>query len=128
MCTLVHTVAMGTWIYYTATRATALSDDEREVLDRIVAEQNAGFPFDYEVLSLSPETPQDVLLQGSVKIKITSETLASIVYWCAALSEMRRTLPDAQWSVRLEEAEIPWTDDGYGFPELDGLTDKMFDL
>ncbi|MCL2466528.1 MAG: pilus assembly protein PilM [Micrococcales bacterium] len=119
---------MGTWIYYTATRATALSDDEREVLDRIVAEQNAGFPFDYEVLSLSPETPQDVLLQGSVKIKITSETLASIVYWCAALSEMRRTLPDAQWSVRLEEAEIPWTDDGYGFPELDGLTDKMFDL
>lgn len=119
---------MGTSIHYTAERPSPLSEVERADVDRIVAEQNEGFPFDYEVLyfyEADVEQPE-VLLDGSTKITMeASEMLPSIAYWCVALTQLRRALPSAQWTVHLDGIEIPWTgDNGYqlsGLDEMDGL-------
>ncbi|MFD5601220.1 hypothetical protein ACFWHR_14320 [Leucobacter sp. NPDC058333] len=113
---------MSTSIYYSAARATPLSGEERSRVDALVQQRNDDFPFAYEGLDFyaadadSPET----VLEGSTKLSADDDAIEALLYWCDALTELRRLVPDAEWHVHMDDFDIPWTDeDGYRLPGME---------
>ena len=108
---------MSVSIYYEAKRAKPLSESEKQMVDEIVDKYSvdklieAGDDLNWESFGFSdgPHAPGSVL-RGSTKLPDNSENAVwtGIQRWCAALSEIRRRLPDASWHVSVEDHEIPW--------------------
>lgn len=116
---------MGVSIYYTAARAQPLTPAERDAIDAAKARYprpglvgESGCPElerDGEAFSEYPideQTEPGVIFVGSTKLTLHSEEAfwVSIQYWCRLLSEIRRVIPDAEWRVHVDDADIPWVE------------------
>ncbi|WP_347039440.1 hypothetical protein AAHB37_04790 [Glutamicibacter halophytocola] len=114
---------MSTSLYYTATRATALSEDEHQQLMALARGHNDAFEFDGETLYFYPAQRDNEVLNGSTKICPDPVEMApSLLHWLAALTALRQALPEAQWDVSLDEIDVPWDEHrGYHLPGLEDL-------
>ena len=55
-------------------------------------------------------TEPDVVFEGATKLPDNSEDAVwgGLQHWCAALTEIRRIIPDADWDVHVDDHEIQW--------------------
>ncbi len=113
---------MSTSIYYRAVRSTPLTRFEEERVAEVVNRCNESFPFDYEELCFycSGDGDAEEVLNGSTKISPEpDEMMTSIAHWCHALTDLRRVLPDAEWTVHLDDIDIEWSEGrGYSLPGM----------
>lgn len=114
---------MGVSLYYTARRATPLTDAEHAAVRQVVDSSNANAPFsrEEEGLYLYDRLEPGTVLDGSTKLPTADErAVPSLVHWLAAVTALRRAVPDADWTFTLDDYEIEWDDHtGYRLPGLD---------
>lgn len=55
-------------------------------------------------------TTSEIILAGATKLPDNTQDAmwTGIQHWCAALSEIRRAVPDAAWSVAVDDHEMTW--------------------
>ena len=113
---------MSISLYYSAKRQRPLSEKERQAVDALVEKYSvdaqierrnqAGEGPNWESFSFYTPTIEypDTILEGATKPPDNSEDAfwAGVLHLCAALSELRRVLPDADWAVHLDDHDIPW--------------------
>lgn len=111
-------------LYYTARRATPLTDAELTAVSQIVDTSTANAPFaeEEEGLYLYDRLEPGTVLDGSTKMPTADDrAVPSLVHWLAAVTALRHAVPDADWTFTLDDYEIEWDEHtGYGLP---GLTD-----
>lgn len=113
---------MSVSLYYSATRATPLTDAESAAVERIVAAHQASFPYEYEeslYLYDRGAGEPDEIVAGATKLPTDFERVVPVLeYLLGSLSDLRRALPGAEWRVHLDDVDIPWDDsDGFVLPE-----------
>jgi len=109
---------MGTAIYYTAERATLLTEKEQEDVISIVDKYNESFKYIEETESFDlyayDDSESDVILAGATKVpsSIDIEVLMySINHWLQCLTEIRLVVADAEWHVHVDDTDAVWVDD-----------------
>ncbi len=117
---------MSMSIYYTARRSRPLIDVEKRAVreavkryavdDQLLERMRSGEGPNWESFCVyDPTHPSepDVIFEGATKIPDNSEeaSWAGLQRWCGALTEIRRSLPDATWSVHVEDHEIAWDEE-----------------
>ena len=109
-------------LYFTAKRDRGLDDNERrlvkainekfDVKERFEEYYKTGKGLNWVPLAIDSPDPAhpEAVLQGSVPLPTNTETapVTGLEHWCAALTEFRRAIPDADWSVSLDDFEVPW--------------------
>ncbi|MFD4668865.1 hypothetical protein ACFWNN_03970 [Lentzea sp. NPDC058450] len=114
---------MGVSLYYTARRATPLTDTEVAAVSEVVDTSNANAPFsaEEEGLYLYDRLEPGTVLDGSTKLPSADErAVPSLVHWLAAITALRGAVPDADWTFTLDDYEIEWDDaTGYHLPGLE---------
>jgi len=116
---------MGVSIYYDASRPTPLTPEEQKAIDAIVEKYSVtkeieqfletGVGWRGESFDIDP--PQfrkpGVIFQGSTGLPLETieESVTAAKRWCQVLTEIRRAVPDAEWSVNIDDAEIPWDEE-----------------
>ena len=109
---------MGAAIYYTAERATLLTEKEQEDVISIVDKYNESFKYVEEAESFDlyayDDSESDVILAGATKVpsSIDIEVLMySINHWLQCLTEIRLVVADAEWHVHVDDTDAVWVDD-----------------
>jgi hypothetical protein len=117
---------MGISIYYSASRERLLSLTERTAIKAAVSQYpvetliaECAVPeaeFNGEAFCIyqtSEDTEPGVIFEGATKLPTCSEETfwAATQYWCRLLSEVRRVLPNARWSVHVDDHEIAWDEE-----------------
>ncbi|MFC8533932.1 hypothetical protein ACFUJY_08240 [Streptomyces sp. NPDC057249] len=116
---------MSVSLYYTARRATPLTGSESGAVTRVVTARQASFPYEdeeslylYDAGAAEPGT----VLDGSTKMPFDPGRLLPVVaHVLDSVTELRRTLPDADWHVHMDDLDIEW--DEVGGYELPGMRD-----
>lgn len=133
---------MGVSLHYSATRATPLDAHEHALAaealaegERALMEEAAALLPRWHAAGEVPEShrrPEEVfeglflyggrhlsegeVLAGSSKLPHHScgvePLLCQLRHYLGALTRLRGALPNARWSVRVEDAEVPWTEEG----------------
>jgi hypothetical protein len=120
---------MSISIYYAATRPYALTEAEQAQMKAIVDTYSVrgaideynrtgvGWSGEDFCLYAPPFDTPNTILEGSTKLPLDDEDTFSVAlrHWCAALLELRRLLPDADWRVHLDDHEIPWDENQQAF-------------
>ncbi|MBT3150999.1 hypothetical protein HTV45_08870 [Streptomyces sp. CHD11] len=126
---------MSVSLYYSASRATPLTDDETAAVGRVVAARTASFPYDDEEglhLYGGGGSEPDEILAGSTKLPSDpTHLLPVLTHVLGSVTELRRALPGARWHVHMDDLDVPWHEtDGYAFPGMDDpdLAKAMEDL
>jgi hypothetical protein len=98
---------MGLSIYYTAQRARSLTPNEQAAIGKVVDQYSVA---DWESFCVYDRTEPGVIFDGSAGLPRDSEDAcwAAVRHWCAALTEIRRLLPDAAWEVYVDDHPITW--------------------
>lgn len=134
---------MGVSLYYSAERDTPLTGDERATIARLASEGEEALREEalelFPAWHASGEMPEEYrspaevfeglflyseehlhgaqVLAGSSKVPPSAcgfePLFAQLRHYLDALGRMRRALPGARWHVHIDDAEIPWTEDGY---------------
>lgn len=115
---------MGVSLYYHAKRARPLSAEDTGRVKAVVERYNEEFRYkksgeSFCLYDQEPEEPE-YILRGSTKLPAGNPMKAYKAgkYWIKCLNELRRMLPDADWSVSLEEDEMVWNEEkGWMFSE-----------
>lgn len=117
---------MSISIYYEARRASRLSADEQASISDVESkfsidkhlEENdrTGAGYNWESFCIyDPSRPTDagVIFEGATKLPDNSENAVwdGLRHWCAALTEIRRIIPDAEWRVHVDDHDIHWDAD-----------------
>lgn len=119
---------MSVSLYYSLSRSTPFSPEERGALDSAMEAANASETIEVETLGFWGNTtgPQTEL-RGSSKLLVDDPI--EIMEWTKLLldtmTHMRRAVPDADWDVSLQHNSIPW-DESAGY-QLPGLDELLFD-
>lgn len=114
---------MSVSLYYTASRAKPLTDAEAADVARTVAARTSSFPYpDEESLYLYENGgggPRDILA-GSTKLPFDpGRALPVIAHVLDSVTELRRSLPDAEWHVHMDDLDVPWdAHAGYALPGM----------
>ncbi|PZT76382.1 MULTISPECIES: hypothetical protein [unclassified Streptomyces] len=116
---------MSVSLYYTARRATPLSESEQAAVTRVTGARQASFPYEdeeslyvYDPRAAEPGT----VLDGSTKMPFDPGRLLPVVaHVLDSVTELRRALPDAEWHVHMDDLDIEW-DEAAGY-ELPGMRD-----
>ena len=106
-------------LYYTASRATPLTDVEQTAIGQVLDSYNTSAPFeDQEGITLYERLDDGEVLSGSTKMPMDVDMAApSLVHWLAAVTELRSAVPDADWRFTLDDVVIDWDDHtGYHLP------------
>ncbi|OKH91161.1 hypothetical protein [Streptomyces uncialis] len=114
---------MSVSLYYSAHRATPLTGPESAAMARVVAARTASFPYeDEEGLYLYDQDPADLreIVDGSTKMPFDPARLMPvIVHVLDSVTELRRTVPDAEWRVHMDDLDVPWDEtEGYALPGM----------
>jgi hypothetical protein len=114
---------MGVSIYYTAKRDRPLSAEEHvrihcvvdnyaveDQIDRYLASGQGPNWQSFFVYDSSDPSEPGVIFEGATGLPDNSEDAirAGVQHWCAALSAIRRVVPDAEWRVYIEDCAIRW--------------------
>ncbi|MFF8773509.1 hypothetical protein [Kitasatospora sp. NPDC015120] len=114
---------MSVSIYYSARRATPLTEAETASVEQALAAHAASFPFSDEE-GVAPydydETEPDELVCGATKLPSDpSRLLPVMTEVLSTLSALRRALPGTEWDVHMDDLDVPWDEaDGYAFPGM----------
>ncbi|HIW61285.1 MAG TPA: hypothetical protein H9881_02415 [Candidatus Stackebrandtia excrementipullorum] len=114
---------MSVSVYYRAQRAVPPTPDETSTIERIVAAHVSSFPYrDEESLHLyetGGDTPAEILA-GATKMPTDPDRMIPVLTCVLdTVSELRRAVPGAEWSVHLDDLDVPWDEnDGYAFPGM----------
>ncbi|WP_406454230.1 hypothetical protein OG782_24140 [Streptomyces sp. NBC_00876] len=115
--------AMSVSLYYSAQRATPLTDAESAAVERIVAAHMASFPYEYEeslyLYDRDADEPQKIVT-GSTKMPFDPGRLMPVIaHVLDSVTELRRALPDAEWRVHMDDLDVPWDEtEGYVLPGM----------
>ena len=115
---------MSISIYYSAERQIPLSENENEKIEQLIEEysesytykdtQESFYLYDYD------EDEPEVIFNGSTKLPLSDnfeETIIAVLHWAECLSEIRRIVPGASWSVNMDDTDFIWSDeDGWQLP------------
>ncbi|MFD7714571.1 hypothetical protein [Streptomyces sp. NPDC059814] len=117
---------MSVSLYYSARRAAPLTEVESSAIEGVVAAHSSSLPYaDEEGLYLY-ELPDDgsaERVDGSTKMPSDFDRLMPVVtHVLHSVTELRRVLPDAEWSVHMDDIDIPW-DEAEGY-DLSRLSDE----
>ena len=115
---------VGVSLYYTARRATPLTDAESAAVSQVVSTYNENAPFsaEEEGLYLYDRLAPGTVLDGSTKLPAADDrAIPSLMHWLPAVTALRNVVPDADWTFTLDDYEIEW--DGHTGYHLPGLTD-----
>lgn len=112
---------MAVTLQYIAERPTPLDPEEQSRVARLVEQGNSGAPDGAPQLVPDADLPEAVVLRGRTELPVHPlHALTALLHWCATLTELRRAVPDAWWSVRLDREQVPWDDaTGYAVPGMD---------
>ncbi|MFT2015397.1 hypothetical protein ACMA1D_06035 [Streptomyces sp. 796.1] len=116
---------MSVSLMYEARRATPLTADEAAEVERIVSAREASFPYPDEescYLYDAGDRVPDAVLNGSTKLPFSPGRLFPVIaHVLDTVTELRRALPTAQWSVSTDDVPVPWDEtEGYA---LAGMRD-----
>jgi hypothetical protein len=112
---------MSVSLYYRASRAIPLTAAETAAVERIATAHLSAFPYeDEEALYLydGGGSGADDVLAGSTKMPLDDDRIMPVLdHLLAAVTELRRALPDAHWHVHLDDTDLLWHEEaGYAFP------------
>ncbi|MEU8625034.1 hypothetical protein [Streptomyces sp. NPDC048669] len=117
---------MSVSLYYSAHRAAPLTEVESSAIERVVAAHSSSFPYaDEEGLYLyePPDGGPEERVGGSTKMPSDFDRLMPVLtHVLHSVSELRRALPDTEWSVHIDDVDIPW-DEAEGY-DLSGVSDE----
>jgi hypothetical protein len=111
---------MAVFVTWSAARARPLTNDEEQLLRGLAAAHDATFPFDAAPLHVAVPAGGPAVAEGSTNLPSGDPfaTVLGLAYRCRGLTDLRRALPDATWTVHLDGDPVPWDDEaGYGWPE-----------
>jgi hypothetical protein len=119
---------MSVSIYYIASRSAALSQMEQDAIksilkkhsvnDQIETYLNTGQGLNWESFSLYESASKSgAILEGATKLPDNTDDAiwTGVQHWCAVLTELRRSIPNAHWRVTVDDHEIGWDDSGQLF-------------
>ena len=114
---------MGMSLYYTARRSRPLSDDESAAISQIETEYNAkseqfvsngigDFWESFSIYDAADPSQPNVIFEGATGIPDSSEEAiwAGLQHWCEAITQIRRKVVGAEWSVHMDDHDITWDD------------------
>jgi hypothetical protein len=116
---------VGVSIYYSAKRDRPLSAEEQARIQDIVDKYSVETQIDKYIASgegpnwqsfcvydSDPDDPTEpgVVFEGATGLPTNSDDAirTGVEHWCMALSEIRRAVSDAEWSVHIEDCPIRW--------------------
>ncbi|MGW2843770.1 hypothetical protein [Streptomyces sp. NPDC001108] len=114
---------MSTSLYYSAHRATPLTNTELASVAQIVAAHMALFPYeDEESLCLydGDVVGAGEVLSGSTKMPHDPGRLMPVIaHVLDSVTELRRAVPGAEWRVHMDDLDVPWDEaEGYVLPGM----------
>ncbi|MFB8281006.1 hypothetical protein [Nocardia colli] len=102
-------------IYYSATRALPLATAERDAIARLVATKGSEGDEPFSVYDADSLEPGEIFAGATKLPRDGAAAWDAIQRWCALLTEIRRLLPDTDWSVSVDDHEIVWEPDRGNF-------------
>lgn len=119
-------------IYYTARRPAALNDRERASIDALIDEYSVDDQITERERALDEDRPNwesfcvydandrtepDVVFEGATGLPDNSAEgmWLGLQHWCQLLTRIRRVIPDADWSVRVDDHEIRWDEEAEAY-------------
>jgi hypothetical protein len=112
---------MSISIYYSAKRASPLTDQEKVTIQRILGEHSVDALLEkylstaeglnWESFCLYDKPSNGCILEGATKLPDNTEdaTWLGVQHWCKALTALRRAIKGADWSVQVEDHELQWS-------------------
>lgn len=114
---------MSVSLYYSAHRATPLTETESASVERVVAAHVASFPYDDEedlyLYDRSASEPEQIVA-GATKMPFDPGRLMPVIaHVLDSVTELRRALPDAEWRVHMDDLDVEWDEaEGYALPGM----------
>lgn len=111
---------MSIVLSYRALRDEPLSADEAAAIDIVIARYQSDFEYREaaDAFTVNPSDPNasEVIFAGTVCLP--AEDAESRDYWMCCLTDIRRILEDADWTVSQGDTALDWDeDDGWMLPE-----------
>lgn len=105
---------MSVSLYYTAQRAYPISEQEKSAYQKVVERYISEYPLGdiYEsfcVYDLQDDFTENVIFTGSTKLPLDEgeeHCFKVLDYWADCLQEIIDLLPDAQWDIHVDDADI----------------------
>ena len=112
-------------LYYMARRSTPINEcectDIAAILQQFAVDSHieeydrTGEGYNWEsfcVYDPIDPTEPDVVFEGATRLPDNSEAAVweGLQHWCAALTEIRKVIPSADWHVHVDDHEIQWDD------------------
>lgn len=114
---------MSISLYYTARRSTALLPGELEAIRLLVKKYSVDDQIEKRTLlkkapnwesfciydSRNPSAP-GVIFEGATKLPDNSQEFLwqGVQHWCQLLTDIRKAVPGAEWSVSVDDHEVEW--------------------
>lgn len=107
-------LSMSVSLYYTAKRNYSISEQEKDAYQKIVDHYIVEYPLGdiYEsfcVYDLEEDAEENVIFEGSTKLPLDEgedHCTQVLIYWADCLQEIIDLLPDAQWYIHVDDADI----------------------
>ncbi len=105
---------MSVSLYYIAEREYPLSEPEKNAYEKVIEHYNAEYPLgdiyeDFCVYDWEEDFMENVIFYGSTKLPFNEgeeHCLQVLSYWTDCLQEIIDLLPDAQWNMHVDDADI----------------------
>ncbi|MGI5958317.1 MAG: hypothetical protein ACOX60_02725 [Massiliimalia sp.] len=123
---------MNLFIQWKANRPDPITQSEGIWVNRILERYEKECPFSDSRLELGiqaadPFSASFEIMGGKILLPVREkpeEVFDIALYWLDCLTELRKTIPTAQWSANAFGIELIWeTETGWRFPEDDELPD-----
>ena len=105
---------MSVSLYYTAKREYPISKQEKDACQRVAERYILEYPLGdiYEsfcIYDLQEAFAENVIFDGSTKLLLgegEEHCIKVLGYWADCLQEIIDLLPDAQWNIHVDDADI----------------------
>jgi hypothetical protein len=119
---------MGISIYYDAERDYPLTDDENNLIEKIVGKYNiekmSKFKKgeDFYIYEYDKNEPRKIF-SGATGLEMSAAnpmiTAKCCIFWAKCLTEIRNIVKDAEWAVQMDDDELIWDEEkGWYLPGL----------
>ena len=117
---------MGISFYYVAVRNYPLTDDENNIIGKIVEKYNKEKEFengeDFCIYEYDTKEAE-LVFSGATGLPLSGdiwETAEGCYYWAKCLTEIKKIVKGAKWTVHIDDMELTWDDEK-------GWCHEMFD-